>query len=105
MSDLPSSFRMAPDGIVEIVKSPLATLDYSIDWRGLEWLQTTENITAVSWAVPTGLTQGSPVQANGIATNWLSGGVIGTDYVVSATITTDAGRTDTRSFRILCRER
>lgn len=100
-----SDFRASPDGIHEILKAPGSVLDYSIDWS--QWLQSDETISTADWSIPDGLTQTSEAQSASLVTTWLSGGAAGADYLVSVTITTSASpaRTDTRSFRLLCRAR
>lgn len=95
-----SDFRASPDGIPEIRKAPAAVLDYSLDWSA--WLQPEETISSADWAVPDGITETTSTLSGALATVWLSGGSPGTNYVIGGTIVTSQGRTDTRSFRILC---
>jgi len=84
-------------------KDPDDVLDYSRPWG--KWLATGETITTSSWIVPTGITKGSDTYDDTSATIWLSGGVAGGDYLITNRITTSAGRTVDRTFRIQVRER
>jgi len=84
-------------------KAPTAKLDFSVDWS--DWLESGETIASHDWSVPAGLTEVSASESGGICTVWLSGGVTGTQYTVSCTITTDLGRIDTRSLYITVRSR
>lgn len=89
-----------------IYKSPTADLDYSVDWSALGWLQTGETITASSWLVTgpdTSLVASDAGSASGVATCWLINGTMPQTYLVTNTITTSAGRTDSRSFRVMIR--
>ena len=86
-------------------KDPADNLDYSLDLA--EFLASStpaDTITAVVWTVPAGLTAGVQYHAAGVATTWLSGGTAGTDYTVTARITTAAGRVLERSASIYVRE-
>jgi hypothetical protein len=86
-----------------IEKDPQAVLDYAMDWS--DWLATDTITGTPVWTVPTGLTKDSQSNTTTVATAWLSGGVLGTTYTVSCKITTTAGRTDERSFRLKIVER
>lgn len=77
------------------VKDPQATLDYSFNWAA--WL-TIDTIAAVTWTVPSGITQTAAINTTTTATIWLSGGTVGTRYTVVCRITTAAGRIDERSL-------
>lgn len=86
-------------------KDPADVLDYGLDLA--EFLSLTspaDTIASVAWTVPAGLTAGVQSHANGIATTWLSGGTAGTDYTITATITTTGGRTIERSAAIYVRD-
>jgi hypothetical protein len=47
----------------------------------------------------------SGISGGTVTTVWLSGGVAGTDYLVTVRIVTDGGRTDERSLTIRVRQR
>jgi hypothetical protein len=89
-----------------LIKDPAAELDYGFDWGMDGWLATGETITTSTWTVAAGLTQtSSGISGGKVATVWLSGGVAGTDYLVTNRIVTDGGRTDERSLTIRVRQR
>jgi len=87
-------------------KDPDATLDYQINWS--DWLDT-DTISASSWIVPTGLTEGTGALAGSftdtVTTVWLSSGVVATVYSVVNRITTTAGRIDDRTIKITIKEK
>lgn len=79
-------------------------LDYTVDWT--KWLDEVEDTIATStWIVPTGLTKVTETNTTKLATVWLSGGTVGTNYTVTNRITTVGGRIDDRSITIRVRER
>ncbi len=82
--------------------SPGAVLDYSVEW--LDWIGT-DTISSVVWTVPTGITSSAPTNTDSVARVWLSGFVDGTTYEIKCTVTTTAGRTDSREFRLVCKPR
>ena len=86
------------------IKDPDAQLDYVIDWSN--WLATGETITNSVWTVPAGLTGSSQSINGGVRTiTWLSGGTVGTSYLVANIITTSQSRVDERSFVVVVEER
>ena len=87
------------------IKDPDAVLDYGFDWSSDDWLASGEEIQTSTWTVPAGITKDSDSNTTTTTTIWLSGGSDGTDYVIANKIVTSDGRTDERSFKILCRER
>jgi len=96
--------------VATYTKAPTAILDYSLTWGS--WLLATETITLSSWAITSETTaNGSDLtvltsQINGaITTAWLQAGVVGTTYTASDTVTTSAGRTDTRSITLTIQPR
>lgn len=90
-----------------IYKDPNAVLDYVIDWAatGDDWLDGDTITGTPVWTVDTGLTKASSSNTTTTTTVWLSGGTAGTTYTVSCRIVTAGGRTEDRSFRIVCAER
>jgi hypothetical protein len=89
-----------------LVKDPAAELDYGFDWGMDGWLAAGETVTTSTWTVAAGLTQiTSGISGGTVTTVWLSGGVAGTDYLVTNRIVTDGGRTDERSLTIRVRQR
>jgi hypothetical protein len=89
-----------------IEKDPSAVLDYQVNWDVPfdSWLAG-DTIAGVVWTVAPGLTQVSQANSTTAATIWLSGGTAGTTYQVACRITTAAGRTDERTFRIAVKQR
>jgi hypothetical protein len=87
-------------------KDPTAVLDYALDWS--LWLQTGETLSTATVTPSAGITvQGSP--APGISGTkvvwWMGGGTAGQTYVVTVTVTTSQGRTDTRSLTVFVEPR
>ncbi len=79
------------------VKDPDEVLDYVLDWS-LRIL--TDTITTSLWIVPTGITKDSDDFDDSTTTIWLSGGTIGTAYVMTNRIETADGRTMDQSCKI-----
>lgn len=102
-----TGYSAAADGVPTIPKAPAALLDYPFDWSnaGLGWLATGETVVSNTVTVDAGLTNPIVTASTTAVTVWLSGGTIGRSYLVSCTITTSAGRTDTRSIRVIVRTR
>lgn len=87
-------------------KTPNANKDYGFDWT--DWLtgpdgSSADTIASSAWTVPAGLTAGAVAFTATQSTQYLSGGSIGQDYVVTNKITTSAGRIEERSLRIQVR--
>lgn len=87
----------------EYAHSPTANLDYGFDWSN--WLSVGEIITNSAWVVEAGLVQSNQQISGAVVSLFLSGGVVGTSYKVSNTITTSASRVDTRTFSLSCKQR
>lgn len=93
------------------VKDPSAVLDYGWDWS--DWLQPGEAIASSSWTID-GVSEGlelgtgerAPDHDGIVAGVWVLGGLLGRDYVLKNTITTDAtpSRTNTRRLEIRIRK-
>ena len=81
----------------QLLKSPDATLDYLIDWSG--W-RNGDTISSSTFTVPSGITKDSQMNTTSESLVWLSGGTIGTTYLLKNQITTAAGRTESRYFNI-----
>ncbi len=80
------------------LKDAAARLDYVWDWSA--WVTGGETITAVTWVVPSGITQDTATFTDTTATIWLTGGALNATYLVTCRITTSAGRVDDRSMNI-----
>ena len=78
-------------------KDPDAILDYINDWS--DWLDG-DTISTSTWTAEEGITVVSSTESNTTSTVWLSGGSVGTMYLVTNRIVTTAGRTDDRSIHI-----
>lgn len=96
------------------IKDPAAVLDYVFDFRPLaharpgavsDYLETGETITDHEVTATSGLTVDSTSEDDGAVTVWLSGGTVHQTYTVDCTIVTSAGRTDSRSIEIECKDR
>lgn len=87
-----------------IIRDPDARLDYAVDF-GAEWLQDGETITSYEVEVDPGLTLESSSEADGRVTAWISGGEAGRTYLARFRITTNRGRTDDRTLRLVTRQR
>ena len=87
--------------------APGADLDYGFDWKTNGWLEVGETITASNWSVqPAGITLTRPQIVQGTVTSvFAGGGVSGRRYVLTNTVTTSAGRTDSRTVNIDCKYR
>lgn len=90
-------------------KDPQAVLDYSIAFG--DWLATGETISSATWVATvydidsTDSTASVTVEGKtytAVHTVWLSGGTEGQTGVVTCRITTSAGRTEDRSFKLRC---
>ena len=84
-------------------KDPNAVLDYAIDWS--KWLAG-DQIAESTWSVSDNALQATEETSTATRTTvWLSGGAAGQSYTVTNKITTEAGRTDERSFIVLVQPR
>jgi hypothetical protein len=83
-----------------IVKVPAALKDYPI--RLARWLRG-DTIASVVWTVATGLTNVRQTNTTTEAVVWLGDGAVGTDYPVSALVTTAAGRVEVFAFTVRVR--
>lgn len=95
--------RRGADATGRYTQSPRAKLDYAHDWT--EWLDG-DVINELTWTAPPGLTAYRMFDYmyggddKHIARVFLSGGTLGTTYVVANTVTTAGGRTDVRHLHI-----
>lgn len=91
--------------VSRFIKDPQARLDYAVDWSA--WLAAAETISAQTVTVTSGdvTLDGSPAQASGVVTQWLTAGTLDTTSRVRFHITTSAGRQDDRSLTIDVRDR
>ena len=80
-------------------KSSTEVLDYGFDWDD-EYLETGDTVSTSAWTVPTGITKDSDSNTTTATTIWLSGGTLGTSYVLVNTVVTAGGRTAVRAFTL-----
>lgn len=92
--------RVGIHDVASIEKHPGAVLDYAIDWS--LWLGS-DVIATFNISVPTGLTLDSSTNTQNTVTFWLSGGTANADYVLVVTITTAAGKTESKSIKVMVR--
>jgi hypothetical protein len=87
------------------MKDPRARLDIGVDWS--EWLtHESATVSDSSWTVtPEGLTLDSATEVDGVTRVFVSGGTVGEIYTVRNTVHTDTGLIDSRSIRVVVRNR
>ncbi len=90
--------------IETFTQAPGANLDYGFDWQVNGWLAAGETIDTSTWSAP-GLTITRQQSANGITSAFIAGGKKGNSYKVTNTITTTAGRTDSRTITLVIEDR
>ena len=89
---------MANASISQFDKGSLDKLDYEWDWS--RWLTGSEKITSASFILPTGINLETNGHSDTTATAWLSGGNLGSNYLVGCLIETDEGRKANRNILI-----
>lgn len=87
----------------EFEHAPLAKLDYGFDWS--LWLASGETVATSVWTVDAALTQSSPSNTGTVTSVFVEGGVSGTSYKLINNITTSVGRKDSRTIKLLCKNR
>lgn len=87
--------------------APGADLDYGFDWAENGYLEEGETVTNSAWSVqPAGITLTRQQIAQDVITSvFAAGGVQGRRYVLTNTITTSAGRIDSRTITLNCKPR
>ena len=83
------------------IQCPTSNLDYTISWS--QWLEQGDRITQSVWISETGLTLGIMSFTDNQTLAWLTGGTVGTNYTVTNTVTTQAGRVHCQSIVISVR--
>jgi hypothetical protein len=83
-------------------KAPAAILPYDIDWSA--WLSSGETIADATVTSDVGITVNPSGKvtstSGGVVTFWLGGGTSGATYMVTITITTSSGATDSRTLAV-----
>lgn len=84
--------------------APGADLDYGFDWATNGWLEDGEIVTTSTWSVqPAGITLSrQQIAQDAITSVFAAGGVQGRRYLLTNTITTSAGRKDSRNITLDC---
>lgn len=86
------------------LRDPRSRLPVSVDWSA--WLtKESTTVTGSSWTTEAGLTLESQSNTTTIASVIVSGGVTGTTYVLRNTITCANGVIDSRSIRVVVKDR
>ena len=83
----------------QLIKTPA-----EVDFFGADFstdIPEDDEITAVEWDVPDGLTGTEDSFSGLLASIKLAGGVLGTSYVLTATAETEDGRTVQKSFELV----
>jgi hypothetical protein len=94
-----------------IEKDPEAELIYSMDWT--QWLAAGDGIDTVNYALQVRANDPDPLlklsqgkaQADKVTYVELGGGQVGKTYTVTATVVTQDGSKDRRSFRVKIQDR
>lgn len=82
-------------------KDPDEVLDYEIDWTARLSSDTISNSPLSSiWILPDGLIKDDDLQTDSTTTIWLSGGTLGSSYVLTNRIKTVGGRTMDQSVKL-----
>lgn len=104
-----TGFQLTNTG-VQISKDPAAQLIYTLDWA--DWLDTGDTLSTVVWTVAARRNDPTPLvnEGGGVVNSTqtyieLSGGQDSKTYIITATINTNNGLTDARSFRVVVESR
>ena len=86
-----------------LLKDPLATVDYAVDWRA-DYLDETDNLAGSQWTVEPDEPGGASVTAERFTLSetqvTVGGGLPGRRYRLVNIVQTASGRTDRRSITI-----
>lgn len=89
------------------LKSPSATLDYTVDWSRL--LEPDASITSSVWQVspqePSGISISGDIMSGTRTVVMLTGGLPGHFYQIANSITTSSGQSDVRAITLRIEER
>lgn len=89
--------------MLKVTKDPNAVLDYKWDWT--DWMPPNDKIVASTFTTDDpALVVEDSLFDDLTTTAWLSGGIAGEVYIVTNHVTTDDGRQDDRSMRVVCKE-
>jgi hypothetical protein len=88
-------FRRSADDLAGLYKVPVDAIDVTIDWS--EHLRAGVTVASATWSAP-GLTLTNEGTTSTTATRRIGGGVAGTDYPVTCTMTKSNGEIVARTF-------
>ena len=94
-----TSFKTDAAGGLWTEQDAGSLLDYTLDWSA--GMDADDVIAESAWTADPGLLIGTKSYTDTLTTAWLSGGIAGRSYVVTNTVTTNTGRRDRRSFRVI----
>ncbi len=94
------TIKIRSDGLFEIVHAPGAILDYGFNWTA--WLQLSETVVSSAWAIDPVLTLSGSQDVANVTSTFVNGGDVGKVYTLTNTITTNQGRTDSRTLVLNC---
>jgi hypothetical protein len=89
--------------IAEYTKDPSALLDYILDWAGS--FPSGDSLSSSVVTADAGITVESQTVSGLKHTVWLSGGTVGSSYLVVCEVTSAGGRRDQRTLRITVADR
>ncbi len=95
-----AQIKIRSDGLFEIVHAPNAVLDYGFNWTA--WMQPSENVITSTWAIDPVLTLSGSQNVANVTSTFVNGGDVGKAYTLTNTITTNQGRTDSRTLVLNC---
>lgn len=98
-----AQIKIRSDGLFEIVHAPGAILDYGFNW--VSWLQLSETVVSSAWAIDPVLTLSGSQNVANVTSTFVNGGDVGKVYTLTNTITTNQGRTDSRTMVLNCQPR
>lgn len=98
-----AQIKIRSDGLFEIVHAPGAILDYGFNWAS--WLQLSETVVSSAWAIDPVLTLSGSQNVANVTSTFVNGGDVGKVYTLTNTITTNQGRTDSRTLVLNCQPR
>lgn len=97
------TIKIRPDGLYEIVHTPSAILDYGFNWTA--WMQPSETVVVSTWTIDPALTLSGQQNVANTTSTFVNGGDVGKVYMLTNTITTNQGRTDSRTLVLNCQPR
>jgi hypothetical protein len=84
-------------------KDPDSRVDFTLDYT--EHFIDDDTVTSAEIIAPEGITVESPTITNNKVTFWCSGGESGENYLITCRTTTQLGRVEDHSFKLVVRQR